>query len=237
MADNRSACAGGVTYAGLDSAIRAEVLIRKGCRDLVYEAQCGATIPFGYYRVVRNTDTTAGASRANRLRGGLTYDTTAGQEVENATFAHYFRFICSYADLGATGGVTAADGYLDNNDFIAFIKLYFASDPRADLGVAGGLVGTDGLFNNNDFVAFISLFFDGQANCTGPYQRNCFGRPGGGNAPSPAPASGGEGLIGGGRDGLLAGLRQALETMIANETDAARRARLQEMLDALPPVP
>jgi hypothetical protein len=68
---------------------------------------------------------------------------------------------CGPADLGAAGGVPGSDGALDNNDFIAFINYFFASDPHADKGVAGGLPGSDGLYNNNDFIAFISLFFSG----------------------------------------------------------------------------
>ncbi|MBY0307126.1 MAG: hypothetical protein K2Q09_00145 [Phycisphaerales bacterium] len=65
------------------------------------------------------------------------------------------------ADLGAAGGVAGRDGRLDNNDFIAFIGLFFAADLGADLGAAGGQPGSDGAFDNNDFIAFISLFFAG----------------------------------------------------------------------------
>ncbi|MBY0308462.1 MAG: DUF3466 family protein, partial [Phycisphaerales bacterium] len=38
------------------------------------------------------------------------------------------------ADLGGQGGVIGADGQLDNNDFIAFISLFFDADARADVG-------------------------------------------------------------------------------------------------------
>jgi hypothetical protein len=62
-------------------------------------------------------------------------------------------------DLGHAGGLVGPDGLRDNNDFIAFITLYFAADPRADLGRAGGLSGSDGLYDNNDFIAFINAFF------------------------------------------------------------------------------
>ncbi|MFT3686097.1 MAG: GC-type dockerin domain-anchored protein [Phycisphaerales bacterium] len=65
------------------------------------------------------------------------------------------------ADLGAAGGLPGHDGVLNNNDFIAFISLFFNHDPQADLGTAGGLPGQDGAFDNNDFIAFISHFFAG----------------------------------------------------------------------------
>ncbi|MBY0308261.1 MAG: hypothetical protein K2Q09_05925 [Phycisphaerales bacterium] len=68
---------------------------------------------------------------------------------------------CGPADLGSAGGVAAPDGVLNNNDFIAFITYFFASDPHADAGSAGGVVGPDGFYNNNDFIAFITLFFNG----------------------------------------------------------------------------
>jgi hypothetical protein len=64
-------------------------------------------------------------------------------------------------DIGAAGGVPGHDGHLDNNDFIAFINYFFASDPQADRGVAGGLPGHDGHFDNNDFIVFITQFFQG----------------------------------------------------------------------------
>jgi hypothetical protein len=63
-------------------------------------------------------------------------------------------------DLGRQGGLVGADGALDNNDFIAFISLFFAQDPLADLGAPGGVAGSDGQFNNNDFISFINLFFN-----------------------------------------------------------------------------
>ncbi|HZW06692.1 MAG TPA: VCBS repeat-containing protein, partial [Phycisphaerales bacterium] len=65
------------------------------------------------------------------------------------------------ADLGSTGGQQGADGQLNNNDFIVFIDLFFASDARADRGSTGGQPGADGQFNNNDFVVFIDQFFAG----------------------------------------------------------------------------
>jgi microcystin-dependent protein len=63
------------------------------------------------------------------------------------------------ADIGKAGGLIGHDGIRDNNDFIAFITLFFLSDPWADFGVQGGLPGSDGMFDNNDFVQFIEAFF------------------------------------------------------------------------------
>ncbi|HYC99753.1 MAG TPA: GC-type dockerin domain-anchored protein [Phycisphaerales bacterium] len=68
---------------------------------------------------------------------------------------------CGPADVGSTGGVQGADGILDNNDFVAFIDLFFSSALAADLGTTGGLPGADGMWNNNDFVVFIDRFFAG----------------------------------------------------------------------------
>ncbi|MFT3686115.1 MAG: GC-type dockerin domain-anchored protein [Phycisphaerales bacterium] len=69
--------------------------------------------------------------------------------------------LVSPADLGSAGGVSSPDGAYDNNDFIAFIGLFFAGDAAADLGRTGGEFGPDGLFNNNDFIVFINRFFEG----------------------------------------------------------------------------
>jgi microcystin-dependent protein len=65
------------------------------------------------------------------------------------------------ADVGVQGGLPGHDGLLNNNDFIAFIQLFFAGDPQADVGIQGGLPGHDGTRDNNDFIVFISFFFDG----------------------------------------------------------------------------
>jgi hypothetical protein len=65
------------------------------------------------------------------------------------------------ADIGVQGGLPGHDGLLDNNDFIAFIDYFFASNPVADMGVQGGLAGSDGQYDNNDFIAFINAFFAG----------------------------------------------------------------------------
>lgn len=68
---------------------------------------------------------------------------------------------CGTADVGTQGGGVGPDGLLNNNDFVAFIDLFFSADPRADVGSQGGIAGSDGLFNNNDFVVFIDRFFAG----------------------------------------------------------------------------
>ena len=64
-------------------------------------------------------------------------------------------------DFGSQGGVIAPDGHLDNNDFIAFIDLFFTAAPSADVGKQGGLAGHDALWDNNDFIVFIERFFEG----------------------------------------------------------------------------
>ncbi len=68
---------------------------------------------------------------------------------------------CCPADLGMRSGIAGSDGVLDNNDFIAFIDLYFAGDARADRGGQGGVPGADGEFDNNDFVVYIDEYFSG----------------------------------------------------------------------------
>ncbi|MFT3687115.1 MAG: GC-type dockerin domain-anchored protein [Phycisphaerales bacterium] len=75
--------------------------------------------------------------------------------------------VCSPADLGTAGGVLGHDRLLNNNDFIAFISLFFAHDAAADLGTTGGVAGSDGQWNNNDFIAFINFFFNDSAHCNG----------------------------------------------------------------------
>jgi probable HAF family extracellular repeat protein len=65
----------------------------------------------------------------------------------------------SPADVGVQGGGVGKDGRYDNNDFIAFIGLFFAGDAAADVGMQGGLLGSDGQFDNNDFISFIGEFF------------------------------------------------------------------------------
>ncbi|MDP1662877.1 MAG: GC-type dockerin domain-anchored protein [Phycisphaerales bacterium] len=74
---------------------------------------------------------------------------------------------CSPADVGVQGGGPGQDNLLNNNDFIAFIDLFFASAPAADLGSQGGVQGADGQWNNNDFIVFIDYFFNDTALCTG----------------------------------------------------------------------
>jgi len=65
------------------------------------------------------------------------------------------------ADLGGPGGQPGADGTLNNNDFIAFIELFFSASAAADVGKTGGIAGPDGVFDNNDFVVYVNLFFAG----------------------------------------------------------------------------
>ncbi|MBY0308494.1 MAG: hypothetical protein K2Q09_07105, partial [Phycisphaerales bacterium] len=65
------------------------------------------------------------------------------------------------ADFGGQGGTATPDGALDNNDFIAFITLFFGSAPAADVGRQGGLTGPDARWDNNDFIVFIEQFFAG----------------------------------------------------------------------------
>jgi hypothetical protein len=70
-------------------------------------------------------------------------------------------YACGPADVGGAGGVAGYDGILNNNDFIAFIDLFFANNPLADVGIAGGVPGHDNAWDNNDFIAFINYFFNG----------------------------------------------------------------------------
>jgi len=65
------------------------------------------------------------------------------------------------ADVGTTGGLPGQDGVLDNNDFVAFIDLFFGENPAADIGRTGGVPGADGAWDNNDLVVFIDRFFAG----------------------------------------------------------------------------
>jgi hypothetical protein len=65
------------------------------------------------------------------------------------------------ADIGRSGGVQGPDGLLNNNDFIVFIDLFFASSPRADIGMPAGTPGSDGVWDNNDFIVYIDRFFAG----------------------------------------------------------------------------
>ena len=95
---------------------------------------------------------------ANRLKALPTGTVDAGGATNRASL---MRVAACPGDLGKAGGLTGADGALDNNDFIAFIGLFFDADARADRGVAGGLPGSDGVHDNNDFIAFINQFFDG----------------------------------------------------------------------------
>ncbi|MFT3685603.1 MAG: GC-type dockerin domain-anchored protein [Phycisphaerales bacterium] len=95
---------------------------------------------------------------ASRMKGSATATTDLPNSANSSSF---LRVAGCPADMGRAGGLPGADSHLDNNDFIAFISLFFAHDARADRGVAGGLQGSDGQFDNNDFIAFISQFFGG----------------------------------------------------------------------------
>ncbi|HYD00736.1 MAG TPA: cytochrome c peroxidase [Phycisphaerales bacterium] len=65
------------------------------------------------------------------------------------------------ADVGSQGGGRTPDGHLDNNDFVAFIDLFFSLSGAADIGRQGGVSGADGAWDNNDFVVFVDEFFGG----------------------------------------------------------------------------
>lgn len=65
------------------------------------------------------------------------------------------------ADIGTAGGVMAADGTIDNNDYVVFINEYFNNTLIADVGVVGGVRGSDGVLDNNDWIVFINEFFAG----------------------------------------------------------------------------
>ncbi|MFT3684914.1 MAG: GC-type dockerin domain-anchored protein [Phycisphaerales bacterium] len=82
-------------------------------------------------------------------------------EGDNFRFGDLIFPPCGPADLGKAGGVVGHDHQLNNNDFIAFINLFFNHDPSADLGTTGGLPGSDNTWDNNDFIAFITYFFNG----------------------------------------------------------------------------
>lgn len=65
-------------------------------------------------------------------------------------------------DVGSEGGSPAADGFLDNNDFIVFISAFFDQNAAiADVGGEGAALGPDGVYDNNDFIVFIDAFFAG----------------------------------------------------------------------------
>ena len=97
--------------------------------------------------------TAAQADAAPEMSGG-------GFTLTGGFWPGVVRLPCA-ADLGVQGGLEGQDGSLDNNDFVVFISLFFAHDPRADFGVQGGEPGQDGAFDNNDFVVFIDGFFGG----------------------------------------------------------------------------
>jgi hypothetical protein len=70
---------------------------------------------------------------------------------------------CGPADVAGAGAAPGFDNFLDNNDFIFFIQIFFERAPAADIAGAGASPGSDGAWDNNDFVLFIQTFFDGGA--------------------------------------------------------------------------
>ncbi|MBY0307919.1 MAG: hypothetical protein K2Q09_04175, partial [Phycisphaerales bacterium] len=72
---------------------------------------------------------------------------------------------CGFSDVGRAGGAAGADNRLDNNDFVAFVSLYFQQAQAADMGTQGGFAGRDGVWDNNDFVVFVDGFFAAPASC------------------------------------------------------------------------
>jgi uncharacterized membrane protein len=88
--------------------------------------------------------------------------TIVGNGIYNSRYRGWvLRLPVCPADVGKAGGAAGRDFVLDNNDFIAFIGLFFAGDAGADVGSGGGFTGGDGRFDNNDFIAYINLFFQG----------------------------------------------------------------------------
>ncbi|MDP1661389.1 MAG: GC-type dockerin domain-anchored protein [Phycisphaerales bacterium] len=187
--------------------------------------------------------------------------TIAGVEPESTLaqptpFTWYIRLYSNCPDVGMVGGVIGSDGVLDNNDFVAFIDLFFEQDPRADVGAVGGEEKSDGLFDNNDWIVFIDLFFRAGADpavlaalCATVYT-NCSG-----DSPPPVGegVGSGNGMVGGDAGGggqsmmqgggpepaadRTVGIRAVLQQMIASEPPGPRRSQLQQMLDALPAPP
>jgi hypothetical protein len=70
---------------------------------------------------------------------------------------------CGSADIAGPGQSPAFDGELTADDIIAFINLFFASDPRADLAGPGQTQGPDGQFTADDIIVYIARFFAGCA--------------------------------------------------------------------------
>ena len=147
-----------------------------------------------------------------------------------------FRLVgCSRADVGRQGGLPGADCTLDNNDWIAFISLFFANDPLADAGQAGGFEGHDGLYDNNDFIAFISIFFAATCSegCHGPIP-SCFGAGSGQGYVGYDPGDGeGERMTSGPSD-PYAGFRAFLQSQIDSLPSGPERDTLIDWLNSLP---
>ncbi|MFT3686600.1 MAG: M1 family aminopeptidase [Phycisphaerales bacterium] len=154
--------AGGATLVGQrQGAIMRSIVLTSGNQQLVITPVAGPLLPDDYTLTITGaaTDTAAGLQLDGEVVNGVlpSGDGLAG----GSAVIRFTVDPCGAADVGAQGGAAYADGSLDNNDFIAFISLFFASDTKADLGRQGGLTGSDGAFDNNDFIAFINLFFTG----------------------------------------------------------------------------
>ncbi|MBY0308661.1 MAG: hypothetical protein K2Q09_07960 [Phycisphaerales bacterium] len=217
-------------------------------RDVWLSPVCNTKYPAGYYRVVRTQDS-VDAAALDRLYSDLTYSPTLSHNNYVAPFAFYFRLCdCGKADLGRAGGLVGADCQLDNNDFVAFITLFFANDPLADMGVAGGLPGSDGLWDNNDFIAFINAFFQGCTPNGDAVRYECGERPGpgmrmaleGGAEQADGPVSEQEraqqaAFDAQRRAGVQASARQALASLVQG-LSPSQRAPFAAVLDSGQPI-
>jgi len=103
-------------------------------------------------RYAFNTD--GGGAVHNAVGGGLDGAFVGGASLADNTP------VCA-PDVGTQGGFTGHDGVLDNNDFVAFISLFFGREPAADRGSVGAVPTPDGAWDNNDFIVYIDQFFTG----------------------------------------------------------------------------
>ncbi|MFT3684583.1 MAG: LamG domain-containing protein [Phycisphaerales bacterium] len=163
-----SVCPGGVA---------SPFLIIDGSADFTYQWQWqpagagtdwvnlanGDNAEAGGVPVLNVNGVTTGAIEARPLIGYINFPPRAVRCVLNSPCggltSNSAQIFIDPADLGRAGGLPGRDGVHDNNDFIAFINLFFTGNPAADLGSPGGVLGSDGQFNNNDFISFINLFF------------------------------------------------------------------------------
>jgi hypothetical protein len=162
MTPSSLTAAGAVTLTGArQGAVSATVSLTSAGQQLVVTPTGGALEPDEYTLTVAQTATDVAGSLqldGEIVNGALpSGDGIAG----GAAVVTFTVDPCGLADVGAQGGAHHADGRLDNNDFVVFIDLFFASSAAADLGSQGGVAGADGAFDNNDFVVFIDRFFAG----------------------------------------------------------------------------